>query len=329
MASQWYLKTDDSETGPISFADLVELVRSEDVSHSDLVRPEWKSEWQRADNVVGLFYQARRSPIPVAPPEAPPVESADQSVLESEDLPPFEESPPPPSPNQQPAWLQQLLQFGRRPIPSTTTQKPIGESIESSGVDSSVGESPVEDNGEEMPAGVAGNRDWDFDMSPSSAGSAGSGWSDTVQAALDRSDSRESKAQSRNSSGGVRGLFGRVGKSKLGVGFRLLLSIVCAVLVVREVERGSRLEALHSQRMQFLFERQADAGLRHRPPPFVADQRLFPLIGHCQFSTYLTLLIGLGVATGVGVYGTAKLLTAKLMAWSLSEWPDSRSRSVA
>ena len=62
MASQWFLKTSaGEEAGPIAFQDLADLVRSGEVTASDLVRPDWNAEWQRADRVVGLFYMARNS----------------------------------------------------------------------------------------------------------------------------------------------------------------------------------------------------------------------------------------------------------------------------
>lgn len=52
------------------------MVRDHVLNEDDLVRPEYYSEWQTTDTVVGLYYMAQRvpKPRPEPVPEAPPVE---------------------------------------------------------------------------------------------------------------------------------------------------------------------------------------------------------------------------------------------------------------
>ncbi|MGC1272608.1 MAG: DUF4339 domain-containing protein [Planctomycetaceae bacterium] len=68
MSSQWYFRIVDEELGPISYPELIDLVRSGTVCEGDLVRQEWPADdWRRAESVVGLFYMARRRGSAVAP----------------------------------------------------------------------------------------------------------------------------------------------------------------------------------------------------------------------------------------------------------------------
>ena len=62
MATQWYFQASGQEGGPVAFRELIELVRSGTLTEADLVRSSWKTEWQPANSVVGLFYMAGRSP---------------------------------------------------------------------------------------------------------------------------------------------------------------------------------------------------------------------------------------------------------------------------
>jgi hypothetical protein len=62
MATRWYFKQKQQEHGPISFHELVVLVKDGILSEDDLVRPEYQRTWQTADTAVGLFNMARRVP---------------------------------------------------------------------------------------------------------------------------------------------------------------------------------------------------------------------------------------------------------------------------
>ncbi|MBC8117599.1 MAG: DUF4339 domain-containing protein, partial [Candidatus Saccharimonas sp.] len=69
MATQWYWRAEEMTCGPVSFQELVGMVRDRALDEDDLVRPDYTQEWQTTDTVVGLFYMARRTPVPreVAP----------------------------------------------------------------------------------------------------------------------------------------------------------------------------------------------------------------------------------------------------------------------
>ena len=60
MASQWYQKTPTAERGPLTFAELAQLVRVGTLGEDDLVRRDGQGEWQRVANVVGLLRAARK-----------------------------------------------------------------------------------------------------------------------------------------------------------------------------------------------------------------------------------------------------------------------------
>lgn len=62
MARQWFYRSGNGDVGPVTFQQLVALVRAGTLCHSDPVRNEWPfDDWVRADSVPGLFYMAGRS----------------------------------------------------------------------------------------------------------------------------------------------------------------------------------------------------------------------------------------------------------------------------
>jgi len=69
MASRRFLKVLDQETGPVTFQDLVEMIRAGRLTEDGLVRREIGSEWIRARDVIGLFPIARGQAAGPAPPE--------------------------------------------------------------------------------------------------------------------------------------------------------------------------------------------------------------------------------------------------------------------
>jgi len=61
MATQWYWREGDVDRGPVSFRELVAMVRDRALVEEALVRPHYLPEWQEAASVVGLFYMAGRA----------------------------------------------------------------------------------------------------------------------------------------------------------------------------------------------------------------------------------------------------------------------------
>ena len=70
MASQWYCKVLGQQMGPLSFPDLVELVRSGTLKEDDPVRRDGRSQWTPAGEVIGLLRAAAKKPAEAAPPES-------------------------------------------------------------------------------------------------------------------------------------------------------------------------------------------------------------------------------------------------------------------
>jgi len=60
MASQWYCQVLGEQMGPLSWSDLVDLVRLGTVGETDLVRREGQTAWEPAEKVIGLFRAARQ-----------------------------------------------------------------------------------------------------------------------------------------------------------------------------------------------------------------------------------------------------------------------------
>lgn len=63
MAVQWCYKLDGEEYGPVSFKELVKLVRDGEVAVDDPVKADWQNQWQLAAEVVGLFHMAGRQDV--------------------------------------------------------------------------------------------------------------------------------------------------------------------------------------------------------------------------------------------------------------------------
>ncbi len=62
MATNWFWRDGEVENGPVSFHNLVILVKDSVINEDTLVRPEYDREWQYADTAPGLFNMARRVP---------------------------------------------------------------------------------------------------------------------------------------------------------------------------------------------------------------------------------------------------------------------------
>lgn len=62
MSTEWYMKTDAEDLGPISFEELTILVHAGALGEDDLVRPSRQATWQRAESVPGLFQSSTAAP---------------------------------------------------------------------------------------------------------------------------------------------------------------------------------------------------------------------------------------------------------------------------
>lgn len=339
MASQWYLKTDDTETGPISFQELADLVRSNTVSAADLVRPDWKADWQRAETVVGLFYMARQSTAPaepVVPAAAAPALDTPRDGFVNEITPVATEPPQPP-------WMLRLLQIIRGKSTPPQSRMPVADSL------SKLSSALPGDDPDRMPQATGYEVDLasleyaspadetlqsDLPMhgtvpEPYPGEFEAGGLSDAIAAALIDTEIRTNRRHGWSLPSRLTRFFARAGNSWVRVGFRLALGILCAFFVVREVEAVSTEETSRIERQAFLMERQAAMGLQHRPAksalPSVA-RRYFPLLGECERTNYTLLLAGLALSTTTLVYAAGKLLE-----WSIKKWLESKQllRSMA
>jgi len=67
MASPWWCRVAGQELGPVTFQDMVQMVRAGKLKEDDRVRRELSNEWIAARDVIGLF---RAAQVPVAAPTA-------------------------------------------------------------------------------------------------------------------------------------------------------------------------------------------------------------------------------------------------------------------
>jgi hypothetical protein len=76
MADEWYYIKEKKKLGPVSFAQLKEMVLHGHLGRADMVLPGGTAKWAAAESVDGLFPGvpdfAFAPPAPEAPPEPPP-----------------------------------------------------------------------------------------------------------------------------------------------------------------------------------------------------------------------------------------------------------------
>jgi hypothetical protein len=72
MADQWFYARGGQQTGPVTFAQLTDVVRAGGLTPSDLVWQEGTPEWQPASQVPGLFGAVAAAPATLPPPPAGP-----------------------------------------------------------------------------------------------------------------------------------------------------------------------------------------------------------------------------------------------------------------
>lgn len=99
MAARWFYKTPEGEAGPVTFREMVELVRAGKLHEDDRVRGEMSSQWIAARDVVGLFYtaaaQAAQATAEASPPAAEPAQAGGE--VPGTDVPPRDGARFPPS----------------------------------------------------------------------------------------------------------------------------------------------------------------------------------------------------------------------------------------
>lgn len=61
--AEYFYQLEEQERGPVSFRELVKMVRDEVLFVDDPVRADWEKEWHPAATVVGLFHMAGREDV--------------------------------------------------------------------------------------------------------------------------------------------------------------------------------------------------------------------------------------------------------------------------
>jgi len=300
MATQWYVKRGDDESGPIAFRDLVELVRKGELTPDDRVRPTYKPDWQCADSVVGLFHMARRSPDELPPIEQPAPEPAIVEPIADEAPPPIEERP---------SWLKRLWQVGG-PKTKNAEIPILGPTLDTGA--SAPGAAPPEtgrgfakpvDVGQRAAA-MAGQESLlpELQESIDRLGSGESNsWSSTIEEAMAAAKARSASLRNADRGGRFARMFerftglvptGEEGRQNLRIGFRIVAAIVCANLAALAIESWSSNEALRF------------------PTRGASAVEYFPFIGACSGTEYLVLMLHLMLAAGAVAWFAAGWLEA-------------------
>jgi hypothetical protein len=304
MATQWFYQDGGQEQGPIGFRDLVELVRAGRITHVDLVRSSWKSEWQQADSVVGLFHMAGRSEEELAraehPAPAPP--DPEPSFIEPIDALPV------PEVEERPSWMKRLFEVGtfRKSRPA---EVPIlGPAVTATTAAQPMALPAPQETARTNPAAGAPRQALIPELAEyaAPASSISDDWAKTVSAALERTDERAGKRQSsRRAAGFIPAVFraarifapiARFGRSAaFRPAFRIASAFVCANLVALAVEAWSNQEAL-----RFPGRDLESASLRP-----------FPFVGTCSTGEYVFLVFNLMLASGAAAYFAAAWLESR------------------
>jgi hypothetical protein len=316
MATQWYFQSGGEERGPVPFRQLMGLVQAGSLTESDLVRSSWKTEWQPANSVVGLFYMAGRSAeelarLSAASDAEPAAESAaagssDEVAIQGDGE----------TADDRAAWMERLDEItvfreakpGDDPGVDRRVAERLGDKPRPAEVSGSAGDQLIVE-ADVSTAVVGGPRAPMIAMSTAVTTSrAESAWSSSVDSALVAVDARQAGAGEITSPGRVVRLLDRIGrivprsdraKAQLRIGFRIVCAIICAALVANAVENYSRREDLRFP--------------DYKPPPgYKAIGRYyFPVVGKCKRRNYLYLISGLTLATAAGAYFAAAWLESR------------------
>lgn len=312
MATAWYLKSFDDEFGPISFAELVELVRSGTVVEDDLLRPAQGDQFQRAHSVIGLFYMARRPPANSVSAAA----STEPSAIDQSASADTTTVASPPSDDSKPEWLLRLLEArdsqlsgsgqaagsGQR-TSDPAPDEPLTSDLEPQEVtvDDLVAETYTE-----FECGNDSTSRENYQSLDSMVNSSGGAWTRAVDDALAATDHRQSKRSIRSRRRGLTSLLSHAtqfcsqvverfggGTRLMGLIYRVLAGIICANLTAYWIMSWSSHEALRF------------------PSRTSVTVHAFPLIGPCTDHEYLFWLFDAALGAGFLAYWAATVLVAK------------------
>ncbi len=274
MATQWYFELGDDEMGPVSFQDLVDLVRAGVLSEDAMVRASWKTTAQRANSVIGLIYMAQR---PAATPDAPAAVSSPEPVAAAPDQPADGIEPP------RPEWLERLLEMG--PALHVTHAETYVTQPDTEPNSTGVADDPFSDTSipPEPDADQPSVAD-DLAARNLTASGNSSAWTSTMEAALSQVDSRRPTTTQRRrgrlwqACAAMGSVLRQAAQSRefIAQAFRIGSAIVVANLAAFGIDSWSQRQALR---------------FPTRPGQTQAATSEFPLIGKCSSTEYTVLVV--------------------------------------
>ncbi len=300
MATQWYYQDAGEERGPVVFRELVKLVRARTVAETDLVRSSWKTEWQPAHTVVGLFHMAGRPTETPAPADPPPTEPVVAEAPADVAAPDADEAA------ERPGWLTRLFSTS-----GSRKEGPAGIPIFGAATADGSAVKNVKDSEQTEAAATSPTSQISPDLAaylPGPTSSRGSdAWTSAVEEAVARADLR---AAGLNPAAGRWGrLARRVAHPLRAMGdmahsgwvrpaFRLFCAVVCANLVAFALVEWSAEEDLRFPRREATIGQ--DAG-----------EKYFPFVGPCGSGEYAFLVFDVMLVTGAAGYFAARWLDTR------------------
>jgi hypothetical protein len=288
MATQWYWQEQEAVHGPVSFQELVGMVRDRLLDEDDLVRPHYSPEWQTTDTVVGLYPMAQRTPVPrQSLPASDAILAADDAATKSTKLP------------------------GKTYRLDEVTHDRDGSPLTPAGIAPGGSGDPLVDilaAAPDLDALESGEDSVNADEFVASCGSGGgfdgsqgsAAWDSIVQAAVEHLDDRESAASKEKSR---LGQIGRIASLYANVThplimrqvFRLMIAIVCCI--------GFGYWAVEYSNYE----------MSRFPSRAAVQQELkfFPLVGTCDVTDYWALLSLSAVVLGAVAYRGAVELESR------------------
>ena len=311
QTNQWYFRVGDEELGPVTFRELVELVRCGVIGDRDFVRSFWNETPQRVESVIGLLYMSRQPPVATLEQTETPQTVVDQlAAVEIEERG---------DRNERPEWLQRLLEL-QTSLNSKAAFQGAPTDIRAEPSDTGTGE-PAEDSSH--PAEIEYEPDREEQTSAKhlgqGSGSGGSAeWDATMGAALSHLGQEQTAPKKLrgfvwSTSGRILGAVRNMVTSErfLSRMFRVGSMIGVAAVVGMSVEQWSLTE---SKRFPGRSGQLRRANQPSRPGQENAEVqiRIFPWIGKCTSSEYLLLSVNAMLLSGLGAYGIAAFLESRI-----------------
>lgn len=278
MATQWYWRERETqaEKGPISFQDLVGLVRDHHLDEEDLVRPHYTREWQTTDSVVGLYPMAQRIPVPRDPE---PIVDCSANSAESDPV------------HVRTYRLDEVTHDEASRAGALTASVGEGSVIGMDDLEAMLAAVPENDSDSESQTSWNGPGGSSSEMGYiSGAGSSGN-WDSIMQAAVDHVDARADHHEQVEAPRGWRGrlnAFLRLVSHPEAARqlFRLAVAIACCVVFGFWAVNYSAYEMSRFPSREMVQQ----------------DLRFFPFIGTCEATDYWALLCLSAVALGALAY---------------------------